>query len=380
MEGADLTSSIEGCTMMDIRFRTGGLVEEEERMLEPGTSAAEKMLGGLHFVSDPRLSKFDIPVPPGEDAAATYTFNRFVVTPDVARDWAMYRVIVPSVTPRELKHAEFEPNRRIQPHRIRHWDRVFTGTARDGETWNPDTPPGIVISWDGFILDGQHRIAGSLISRTAFEVPLVVNCDWSVLPTMDTPLRRNAGQMTDVPHPQAAATIARYLLPAIYGTETREYTMRRNMREVIGITRSYPWFRNHHWIGEIKKLGKYGFPATPLGSVVFGALAAGANEFEVQGFLNGLHPYTRNEWNGAGNDPRRLLGQRYVGKLRGRSEAEMRSDAGIFRKAMTVWLNRHQDNPDVIERFNPIGTRGNLPPFWNSDKIREFHAATVKEV
>lgn len=346
--------------------------------MEPGTSAAEKMLG-LEFISDPRQSKFDLPVPPGDDPDAPYTFNRFLMTPEIARDWAIHRVIIPAVTPRELKHDDFEPNRRIQPHRIRHWDRVFTGRAKDGETWNPDTPPGIVVSWDGFVLDGQHRITGSLLSRISFEVPLAVNYQWSVLATMDTPLRRNAGQMTDVPHPQAAAHIARYLLPAIYGTETREYTMRRNMREIVAITRSYPWFLNANWIGEIKKLGKYGFPATALGSVVFGALAAGANEFEVQGFLNGLQPYAKTEWDGPGYDPRRLLGQRYVGKPRGRGDADLRSDAGIFRKAMTVWLNRNEDRPDSVERFTAISTTGNLPPFWNSNKIREFHRSTMKE-
>ena len=356
-------------------FRGRNLVEEKEKKLEPGTSAAEKILG-LEFISDPRKSKFDLPVPPGDDPEIPHTFNRFLVTPEIARDWAIHRVIIPAVTPRELKHDEFEPNRRIQPHRIRHWDRVFTGSAKDGETWNPDTPPGIVVSWDGFILDGQHRITGSLISRTAFEVPLAVNYQWSVLATMDTPLRRNAGQMTDVPHPQTAAHIARYLLPAIYGTETRDYTMKRNMREIVDMTRNYPWFRNPDWITEVKKLAKFGFPTTALGSVVFGALAAQADPFEVQEFLSGLYPYSRTEWTGRGSDPRRLLGQRYVGKTRDSSDAGLRSDAGIFRKAMTVWLNRYAERPDSVERFTSIS--GKLPPFWNSDAMRAFHASVMK--
>lgn len=343
--------------------------------MEPGTSAAEKILG-LEFVSDPRKSKFALPEPPEAFSGEPYTFNRVMITPEIARDWAVNRVIIPSVTHRDLKHEDFEPNRRIQPHRIRHWDRVFTGRAKDGETWNPDTPPGLIFSRDGFILDGQHRLTGSLLSRTAFEVLVGVGYPWSVLGVMDTPLRRNAGQMTDVPHPQTAAHIARYLLPAIYGTEHRDHTMRRGVREIVDITRHYPWFRNPDWITEIRKLSRFGFPATSLGSVVFGALAAGADPFEVNSFITGLTPYTKTEWDGPGLDPRRLLGQRYVGKTRGASEVDLRSDAGIFRRAMTVWLNRYEKKPDSVERFTTI--RGNLPPFWNSEAIREFHRTTVK--
>lgn len=343
------------------------------------TSAAEKLLG-LEFISDPRKSKFTLPKPPKSHEGKPYTFTRFTVTPEIARDWANYRLIVPDETPKELKHDEFDPNRRIQVHRIRHWNRVFTGKAVDGETWNPDTPPGIVFSWDGFILDGQHRIAGSLLGRTTFETLLAVNYPWSVMAVMDTPLRRNAGQMTDVPYPQDAARIARYLLPVIYGTEERDHTMRRNMREIVAITRHYPWFRNPDWITQIKRLGKYGFPTTALGAVVFGALAAGADSFEVQGFLNGLRPYTKKEeWIGQGRDPRVLLGEKYMRneKAGTRKDSILRSDAGIFRKSMTVWLNRNSENPDHVSTLQFIG--GNLPPFWNSEAIREFHRTVMKE-
>lgn len=356
-----------------------------EKKLEPGTSPVEKLLG-MEFISDPRQSKFALPKPPKGHDGKPYTFSRFTVTPEIARDWSIHRLIVPDRTPRELKHDEFDPNRRIQSYRIRHWNRVFTNKAMDGETWNPDTPPGIVFSWDGFILDGQHRITGFLLGgRDTFETPLAVNYPWSVLSVMDTPLRRNAGQMTDVPYPQAAAHIARYLLPAIYGTETRDHTMKRNMHEIVAITRKYPWFRNPDWITEIKKLGRLHYPTTALGSVVFGALAAGASPFEVQGFMDGLKPsfgspsstLKEKVWRGPGSDPCRLLGQRYIHRRRSRSESDLRSDAGIFRKAMTVWLNRNEENPDSVDRFNRID--GNLPPFWNSDALREFHRSIMKE-
>lgn len=348
--------------------------------MEPSRSAAEKILD-MHFLSDPRRSKFELPTPPPEFDGRPFTFARFKVTREMARDWALHRLIVPSVTPRELRHDEFRPNRRIQGHRIRHWSRVHSGKTRDGEVWNPDTPPGLVFSLDGFILDGQHKLAGAILAGVEFEVLVSVGNPWSVLKYMDTPLRRNAGQMTDVPHPQDAAKIARYLLPVIYGDETSAHTMRGMMDEIVQITQTWPWFRNPAWIGDMKKRQVRRFvPTVPLGAVVFGALAAGASAFEVKNFIDGIDPFlkTRTEWDGPGTDPRKLLSDRYLTR-RHKDDEDLRSDAGIFRKALTIYLERYSGDKNLsAEKFIKIGKHNDLPPFWNSEAIREFHAG-VKE-
>lgn len=347
------------------------------------TKAAEKMLG-LEFISDPTKSKFPVPdPPPGTPEGQQYSVSNFVMSREMITDWLSYRVIVPERIPRQMRHEGIDPNRKIRDSRIEYWSAMFRGNHPEGEVYIPENPQGIVLSWDGFILDGQHRIAGAY-NTGMDEFPCVAdfNAPWSVLRVMDTPLSRTAGQMVTVPNPTLVTSAVRMLMPAILGTETRDYTTRGYMHEIVRITESWPFLRNPEWSNKVRKLGADGMPTGALGSVVYGALAAGADVYDVHAFLAGLVAFSAEApvtIGAEGKDPRRLLARKYF-----RVEKDKRAHARMiaamnFRMGMASWLSRHDDNPLEMKALPATPRKGNsLPMFWESEKIREYYR-TQKE-
>lgn len=348
----------------------------------------EKMLK-VEFVSDPRRSRFSPPKPPiGYKESDLFTHHNFELTPKIARDWLTYRIIRPDITPPELKHEEFRANRRYLAHHVRRWGRRFSGHPAE-TPYNPNNPYGLALTWDGFILNGQHRIAAVLYTGTTIRTTLSTNVPWSTFLVMEDSLKRNPGQMLGdgFPYANLAASIAKYLLPVLHGTEADEYRPRGYDQDVLDIAQGWPWFQDSEWGKTILATQKIGIPQAPLGAAVMGALAAGADVFEVQEFLNGLDPYY-NKWETVGKngeDPRKMLSRLFVYN-RGRKDAQgryiqadERGNAGVIREAMALWLDRHEDSmvknwPTTLAK---VTHRKDIPKFWNSDAIREFHKNNV---
>ncbi|MFB7858877.1 hypothetical protein [Rhodococcus qingshengii] len=332
---------------------------------------------GLEFVSDPRKAKFPFPeLPSGHDPALSHIVHRMTITPEMARDIIQYRFIIKERIPHEIRHKEMRSNRKIRDNNLKKWTSVLHQNNSEGIIFNPDMPPGLVISPDGFVLDAQHKICAIHLSGVTAQILTHLNTPWATLDGMDTPMRRTADQLSDVPYPALASQAARYIMPAIHGTEKKDFYVRGHLTDVVAMQQDWPWFRAN-WSEDIHKLRSRRIPSAPLASVVYGALAAGADPFEVQSFLDGIFPdpFRSDPAVGVGSegkDPRRLIGQRYGTRLKTATRNEdKRSDAGIFRLAMTSWLSRKDDKP--LELSSLFKITGDLPPFWNSDAIRDYY-------
>lgn len=357
----------------------------------------EKLLG-VEFTSDPRLSRYPLPgAPDGWDTSRPYIHSDFVLTPEVARDWLTHRVIRLDRMPSELKHDEVCTNRKFLLHHARKWGKRILGELPNEDPYNPGNHQGFAVTWDGFLLDGQHRAAGVLLSKTAIPVPLAEGTPWSAFKVMDSNLHRTPSQMIDVPHPQVVSSIARHLLPVLHGVEEKEMALRGHTQDIIDIAEGWHFFQRgamndgSDWVKDIKAASKSGIPSALLGASVIGALAGGADPFEVHEFVRGVNRSYRDGYpsiHGDGSDPRHLLrlefdDRRMLKDGKGRYvERDQRANAALIRKAMTAWLER--DDPKMKVK-NTLRTRtlhrviagGPLPPFWGAEGVREYHRKNV---
>jgi hypothetical protein len=348
-------------------------------MLNPGESRIEKMLG-ITFASDPRRSRFPLPEAPKDHPKdRPFPFPGQRITPEIARDWLTYRVIRREVTPKELLHDEFVANRRfiISGLTGSSTRKGLVQVIRDGE-WNNGIAQGLIFTPDGFLLDGQHRLAACALANREIEAPVAVNAPWSTFPDTDAGRQRTAAQLLDIPHANNCAAIAKYLMPGIEGTD-RDFFQRKDAsrREVIELVMGWPYFQST-WMTEI--IGAYHgskIPYTPLGAVVIAALACGADKFKVQAFLSAFKKdYSPTDFNGA-NDPRWQVRKLFSGLQRtdsgGRlANGDQRGNAGLLRRAMTLWLEEEE-----VTQLNRTSPSRSLPPFWHGERLADFHVKHV---
>jgi hypothetical protein len=347
-------------------------------------STIEKMLGG-EFSSDPRCSRFPLPlIPPETPDGISYTHSGYIVTPEMAKDWVLHRSIRRDLMPRTMIHDNVVPNRKYL---ISYVKDIARRLQRPG-WWNRGIHQGAAFTPDGFILDAQHRFAACALSGVPIIFPVAVNVPWSAFKDIDQNRHRTAHQMLDIPYATAAASVARHLIPVLEGDSetTVSRTGRDHNEQVIEICLGWPYFaEDQSWMKEIYEAGsETGIPTGPLGSACIGALASGVGPDEVQQFLNGLRPLSRDvkylTIGTNGDDPRRLLA-RFFKKQRdsrgsGRqsiSAAEQRSNAAVIRYAMDVWLKRNSDKPKKIRVMQRWPETNDLPRLWDESAIRRFH-------
>lgn len=347
--------------------------------MEPGASRIEQMLG-VEFTSDPRLSKHPLPeTPEGAPAGVSYVHSGYVLTPEVAKDWLTHRVIRQEVMPPELLHDEVTPNRKFLIHYLKTWMRKL----ENGE-WNKGTHQGAAFTPDGFLLDCQHRMAACVLAKTPIILPVSVNTPWSAFMITDSSRRRAADQMLgDLPYGKQAVAVVRHLLPVLNGTSLLEWTVRGFEDDVVNICLGWPYFAEDQvWMREICETANFsGVPSAPLGAACIGALAAGADPFQVQAFLDGLRPAVRDveyEALNGGEDPRRLLLRLFQTSARrdakGRFNAEdQRANTGVIRTAMNLWLERYEEGAKHLKQISRTPPSRDLPPMYREDAVRAFH-------
>lgn len=333
----------------------------------------------LVFNSDPRKAKYPLPEPPDESPEGLpYTISGFLLTPEIARDILRYRLIRVDRTPKALQHEEFRRNRNLRVSTIKSWEKKLLN-----KEWDSGIHQGIGFTSDGFLIDGQHRCAGVSLSKVSIRINATFNVGWSSFAKMDDTLRRSAGQMLDVPHPFECAAISRRIIPVLRGEDRTSFTVQGATEEVIDVGEGWPFFSNPEWVRAIKRASRSGIPFAPLGASVMCALAAGANEFDVQEFLTGLDIDYRDGFpsiHGDGEDPRFLLRKEFRPSRQlnpGRFPvAEDRANTHLIRRAIHAWLER--DSPkEKIRALNRPRADRNLWPVWRGERVREFHAKHV---
>jgi hypothetical protein len=356
-------------------------------------SAIEKLLG-FEFVSDPRKAKFPIPkTPKGHPKDRPYPYPAQEFTPEMAKDVLKYRVIRMEAMPKTLKHAEMTGNRRFLLGALkgsRH-DKGWIRKFQDNEM-HPGTTDSVSFTPDGFLLDGQHRFAACVLSGVSFEVPIMVNTPWDTFTVKDTGRGRTAGQLLgEVPYADYCAAAAKLILPVIFETEQDQWHLSdATNQEIYDLVHGWPYFHESGpkgqggWMKEVVGAAHTRIPLTALAASTMMALAAGADPFHVQSFLDGLKPGYSDGFpdiGEKGKDPRFLLRRKYMRIARdGKklTDAERRQQVGHVRRAMQIWLD-YQGGFSVTElkTLPSVPEHRSLPEVWRADNVREFHREKV---
>lgn len=360
-------------------------------------SAIERELD-LDFVSDPRKARFPIPSPPkGHPEDLPYPYPAMEISPEMARDILRFRVIRLDVMPRELRHPKMTGNRRFLMAALKgsRRDKGLVRILKQRE-WNPRIAAPITFTWDGFLLDGQHRIAACAMSGVPIKVPVTVNGQWDTFSVTDTGRGRSAGQLLgDVPYADYCAAAAKLILPVIYGVERKEWAITNaSNQEIYDLVHGWPFFHESWenggtWMREVVRAAASRVPLTPLAASTMMALAAGADPFHVQSFLEGLKPSYRDGFpdiGSKGKDPRFLLRKIYLMRdsKKNPSETEKRQQVGHVRRAMQIWLDYRRweergEGPGIVElsQLHSVSSRSDLPGVWEADAVRKFHNERV---
>lgn len=355
-------------------------------------SAIERRLG-FEFASDPRKAQFPIPeTPKGHPKDRPYPYPAMKVTPEMARDVLKYRVIRREITPKRLLHKKMTGNRRFLMAAL-DGSRHRTGLVdvmTNGE-WNPGIASPVVFTSDGFLLDGQHRFAACALSGVTIEVPITVNGQWDTFAVTDTNRGRNAGQLLgDVPYADYCAAATKLILPVIYETERTNWSITNaSNREIYELVHGWPFFHESwdgggSWMKEVVGASASRIPLSALVASTMMALAAGADPFHVQSFLDGLKPgYSLGfpDISEKGKDPRFLLRRMYLtrgGAGKSINDLERRQQVGHVRRAMQIWLD-YKGGFGITElsQLRSVSEHSDLPEVWHADDVRKFHREKV---
>ncbi|MCP9209611.1 hypothetical protein [Streptomyces cucumeris] len=355
-------------------------------------SAIEKLLG-FEFVSDPRKARFPIPeVPKGHPKDRPYPFPAMQITPEMAKDVLKFRVIRMEVMPRTLRHPQMTGNRRFLMAALkgsRH-DKGWIRRFKDKEM-HPGTTDTVSFTPDGFLLDGQHRFAACYLSRVPFEVPPMVNTPWDTFSVKDTGRGRTPGQLLgEVPYADSCAAAAKLILPVLYGSERKDWiSTTASNQEIYDLVHGWPFFHESwneggSWMREVLAASARRIPPTALAASIMMALAAGADPFHVQSFLEALKPSYREGFpkiGERGEDPRYLLRRTYMNRVpkgKATTDRERRQQVGHVRKALSIWLD-YQGGHKMTEltRLPTTPDHADLPEVWFADAVRKFHREKV---
>jgi len=350
---------------------------------------------GFEFVSDPRKARFPIPETPAEYKAKhperSYPHPSMRISPEMARDVLKYRVIRIERMPRELRHPEITANRRFLITTLNgtKQKRGLVATVADGG-WDDRISTPVVFTEDGFLLDGQHRFAACALSGVPIEVPVTTNGQWGTFSVLDTGRGRNAGQLLgDIPYPDQSAAAAKLILPVVLGVERAEWTIAdASNQDIFDLVHGWSFFQetwegSGSWMKHVLQAAASRIPPSALAASTMMALAAGADPFHIQEFLDGLKPGYRDGFpriGERGEDPRHLLRRQYLNKNSSRkpSEKDRRDQVSHVRRAMEVWLEYKTGGSLIeLEKLQAAAETADLPIVWHADQVRKYHNERV---
>lgn len=351
----------------------------------------EKMLD-FQFVSDPRRARFELPgAPAGWPQGKPYAHQPTTFTPEQARDILKYRVIRLERIPKDLRHDDMCANRKFLLNVLRGTSRKkgLIAVLRD-DGWNHNTPQTASFTREGFLLDGQHRFAASVLANKPITLPYMSCVPWDTFVDIDSGRGREAAQLVDVPYAEHAAAAARRILPVLKGIERQVWAEQNAVNsDIVELVHGWPFFQESWdgagggtWMQEIMATRPSRVPLTPLIASVMMALAAGADRFHVLEFLEGLKPsYTRgyDTLGTTGADPRYLLRDRYLNRNKNTKDPkEARRAVAYCRRALAVWLEyKRGGRVEELRALKAVGERELLPEVWRADAVRKFHNEVV---
>lgn len=147
------------------------------------------------------------------------------VTPAMAKSW--------------LDNRNLERNRRYSPA----IEARYAAEMRAG-LWKT-THQGIAFDWDGFLLDGQHRLGAIVKADKPIRLDVRVGCDPGTFDVLDVGHKRAANQLIQHTHAKIMSAAARFL-GVIDGTirtgDTRGgvYAMRASTAELLAVVEAWP--------------------------------------------------------------------------------------------------------------------------------------------
>ena len=147
------------------------------------------------------------------------------VTPSQAQSW--------------LDHRNIERQRAYSHHKASQW----YSEMRAGR-WKT-THQGIAFDWDGFLLDGQHRLGAIVLLGRPVQLDVRIGCDPDTFDVLDTGHKRTANQMIHHTHAKLMTSAARYL-GTIDGTLNSPvtaggvYAKRTTTAELLQVVANWP--------------------------------------------------------------------------------------------------------------------------------------------
>lgn len=119
------------------------------------------------------------------------TDGTVTITPAMAKSW--------------LDNRNLERNRRYS----RAIAARYAAEMRAG-IWKT-THQGIAFDWDGFLLDGQHRLGAVGIVNRPVDMHVTVGCDPDTFDVLDTGYKRTANQLVNHTHAKIMSAAARFV-------------------------------------------------------------------------------------------------------------------------------------------------------------------------
>jgi hypothetical protein len=116
---------------------------------------------------------------------------RMKITPEIARDW--------------LENRNAERQRRYSKYMAQKWADVMLSGR-----WKC-THQGLAFDWDGFLIDGQHRLGAVILTGLTVEMWVHPNCDPDTFDVLDQGYKRQASHLIRTPNAKAVAAAARIL-------------------------------------------------------------------------------------------------------------------------------------------------------------------------
>lgn len=161
---------------------------------------------------------------------------------DIPTENGVY-LVAPAMAKSWLEHRNLERNRRYSSA----IEAKYASEMRAG-LWKT-SHQGIAFDWDGFLLDGQHRLGAIVRYGHPVKLDVRVGCDPNTFDVLDVGHKRAANQLIQHTHAKTMSAAARFL-GAIDGTirsgVTRQgvYAHRPSSAEVLQVIADWPELAN----------------------------------------------------------------------------------------------------------------------------------------
>jgi hypothetical protein len=259
---------------------------------------------------------------------------------------ASVEIITPHVAKEMLERME--TNRPLS-------DATVSRYARDMAQgrWN-NNGQGIVLSEDGTLLDGQHRLRAVLVSQTPISMLVVRGADKKTFITMDSGKPRVLSDVLAIQGFKYTVQTAAISKIAFGYTAGAHFGYQPTKTQLEEFVHRHPYI---HEVAEIVGSRQGVFPKSAVGAVVFLANEKRVLTKEVHEFVEGLF-YGQGLWKG---DGRHTLREWFVQQRNADGPKKNMRPETVFAAVARAW-NAYAGGREIHQlRALERGTRHNLP-------------------